>query len=266
MSQRFSYSRLNTFNNCREAYRINYIKGIRKDNENIEAYLGSCVHYVIEDIYNNANSSINFDEIVYMYKKSWDDNWHDSIYLIDGRKKVSQYYSLGIECLKNFYKRNIENNSSFLKNTLESEMEVEFSMDGIDFRGIIDRLDYDSQASRYIVNDYKTSKRVISPKKAQRDLQLGLYLVAIHQKFNIENPVILKWHFLRYGVDIVVSPKTEDVDFIKKKLVQKAKAILDMSSDRENFYPNENILCNWCHYWEECTAKFTSNPAKRILK
>ena len=46
-------------------------------------------------------SSQLFDEIVYMYKKSWDDNWHDSIYLIDGRKKVSQYYSLGIECLKN---------------------------------------------------------------------------------------------------------------------------------------------------------------------
>ena len=266
MAQRFSYSKINTFNNCREAYRINYINGIRKDNENIEAYLGSCVHYVIEEIYNNANSSINFDEIVYMYKKSWDDNWHDNIYLIDTRKKVSQYYSLGIECLKNFYKKNIKDNSRFLKNVLDSELEVEFSMDGIDFRGIIDRLDFDPQKSQYIVNDYKTSKRMISPKKAQRDLQLGLYLIAVHQKFNIDNPVVLKWHFLRYGLDVVVAPKEDDIDFIKKKLVKKAKTILDLSSERENFYPNENILCNWCHYWQECTAKFTSNPAKRIIK
>ena len=52
----------------------------------------------------------------------------------------------------------------------------------------------------------------------------------------------------------------------KKKLVKKVKTILELSSERENFYPNENILCNWCHYWEECTAKFTPNPAKRIIK
>ena len=30
MAQRFSYSRINTFNNCREAYRINYIEGINQ--------------------------------------------------------------------------------------------------------------------------------------------------------------------------------------------------------------------------------------------
>ena len=266
MAQRFSYSRINTFNNCREAYRINYINGIRKENENIEAYLGSCVHYVIEEIYKTSNHAINFDEIVYLYKKSWDDNWHDSIYLIDSRIKVSQYYNLGIECLRNFYKKNIENNSEFLLNVLDSELEVEFSMDGIDFRGIIDRLDFDNQESQYTINDYKTSKRILSPKKAQRDLQLGLYLIAVHQKFDIDNPVILKWHFLRYGVDVVVAPKEDDIRFIKKKLVQKAKNILEFSNERENFYPNENILCNWCHYWDECTAKNISNPAKRIIK
>ena len=50
----------------------------------------------------------------------------------------------------------------------DSELEVEFSMEGIDFRGIIDRLDFDPQKSQYIVNDYKTSKRMIPPKKAQK--------------------------------------------------------------------------------------------------
>ena len=55
MSEIFSYSRINTFKNCRELYHINYIQGIRKENENIEAYLGSCVHHVIEDIYENNN-------------------------------------------------------------------------------------------------------------------------------------------------------------------------------------------------------------------
>mgnify|MGYP001231442554 CR=1 FL=1 len=63
MSELFSYSKINTFKNCRELYHINYIQGIRKENENIEAYLGSCVHAVIEDIYNNKNQAINFDDM-----------------------------------------------------------------------------------------------------------------------------------------------------------------------------------------------------------
>ena len=53
MSDTFSYSKINTFSNCRELYHINYIQEIRKKNDNIESYLGSCVRYVIEYIYNN---------------------------------------------------------------------------------------------------------------------------------------------------------------------------------------------------------------------
>ena len=266
MGEVFSYSRINTFKNCRELYHINYIQGIRKENENIEAYLGSCVHHVIEDIYENSNQIINFDEIIYMYDKTWKDRWHDNVYLIDRTKKVDQYYNLGIECLRNFYKKNIQNNSSFLKNVVDCELEVEFSMDGIQFRGFIDRLDFNSETNQYTVNDYKTSKRIISSKKAKRDLQLGLYMIAVHEKFDILEPVNLKWHFLRYGVDIFVTPDLDDIASIKKALVKKAKNIIELSKENENFYANETILCNWCHYWEECSVKTMPNPAKRILK
>ena len=266
MSDVFSYSRINTFKNCRELYHINYIQGIRKDNENIEAYLGTCVHSVIEDIYNANNQGINFDEIVDMYKKKWEDNWHDNIFLIDRTKKAYQYYDLGIECLRNFYRKNIHNNTSFLDNVLDSELEVEFSIEGIAFRGIIDRLDFDPDLNKYSINDYKTSKRIISSKQAQKNLQLGLYLVAIHEKFNVVEPVDLRWYFLRYGVDVMVTSGFKDLEYVKKALVKKAKNIIELSKENENFYANETILCNWCHYWEECNAKTAPNPARRILK
>jgi len=266
MSELFSYSKINTFKNCRELYHINYIQGIRKENENIEAYLGSCVHAVIEDIYNNKNQAINFDDIVDMYQRKWNDNWHESVFLIDKTKKVHQYYNLGVECLRNFYKKNIQDKPSFLANVMDSELGVEFSIDGIGFRGIIDRLDFNPDLNQYTINDYKTSKRIISSKKAQKNLQLGLYLVAIHEKFNVTEPVNLRWYFLRYGVDVMVTSGTDDLDYIKKKLVKRAKNIIELSKDNESFYANETILCNWCHYWEECSAKTTSNPAKRILK
>ena len=159
--QLFSYSKINTFQNCRELYYINYIQKIRKVNENIEAYLGSCVHKVIEYIYSESINDINLDDIIFMYDKVWKDRWHDKIYIIDRSKKVSQYYNLGIECLRIFYKRNIHSNAFFLKNTAESEMNVEFNLDGIDFRGIIDRLDFNSEDNQYIINDYILGKQYI---------------------------------------------------------------------------------------------------------
>ena len=92
MSDIFSHSKINTFNNCTELYHISYIQKIRKDNENIEAYLGSCVHYVIEEIYNQKNDTINFDEMVYMYNKVWNERWHEEVYLaqMPQRKKNTQ--------------------------------------------------------------------------------------------------------------------------------------------------------------------------------
>ena len=58
-----------------------------------------------------------------------------------------------------------------------------------------------------------SSKRIITPNKAKRDLQLGLYLIGIEQKFNAEN-INLKWHFLQYGVEVCVTPSNEDIDYI----------------------------------------------------
>tara|TARA_B100001057_G_C22778404_1_gene922606 strand:+ start:567 stop:1364 length:798 start_codon:yes stop_codon:yes gene_type:complete len=261
---KFSFSKINTFNNCREQYYIHYILNIRKPNENIEAFLGSCVHEVIEFLYEEKKSEINFDKIIDLFDKIWKKKWHNDIYLIDKRRKVYQYYNLGVECLRNFFRKNIQNNPNFFSNTTDCELSVEFEIEGINFRGIIDRLDFDSDKNQYIINDYKTSKRIISNKKAIRDLQLGLYLIAIHKKYKPTNPVNLRWYFLRYGIEILVQPKLDDQNYIKQKLIQKAKSIIDYSNKSESFYANETILCNWCHYWEECRAKTSKNPARRI--
>ena len=33
--------------------------------------------------------------------------------------------------------------------------------------------------------------------------------------------------------------------------------------DSDKFEPKETMLCNWCHYWEDCSAKETTNPARK---
>ena len=94
MSDVFSYSKINTFSNCRELYHINYIQKIRKKNDNIESYLGSCVHDVIEYIYNNKLDTITLDEIVDIYNQRWKERWHNNIYMPDRSKKPGPFSSI----------------------------------------------------------------------------------------------------------------------------------------------------------------------------
>ena len=265
MKDIFSYSKINTFSNCRELYYINYIKGIRNSKDNIESYLGTCVHNVIEYIYNEKLKNITLDQIIDLYNHFWNDNWHDAIFMPDRTKKVHQYFNLGITCLRLFFKKNIQNNCDFLQNVVDCELEIGFNIENFNYRGIIDRLDFDSSKEQYIINDYKTSKKIITTKKAHTNLQLGLYLVGVQKKYKIKKPIILKWHFLRYGIDIEVTPEEDNIRFIKNQLVNRVRKIESLSIERDNFFPNETPLCNWCHYWEECTAKTISNPAKRLI-
>ena len=92
-----------------------------------------------------------------------------------------------------------------------------------------------------------------------------MYLVGVQKKYKIKKPIILKWHFLRYGIDIEVTPDEDNIRFIQNQLVSRVRKIKSLSKERDNFFPNETPLCNWCHYWEECTAKTISNPAKRLI-
>ena len=64
----------------------------------------------------------------------------------------------------------------------------------------------------------------------------------------------LKWHYLQHN-NIICSRRSEDQ---LKKLIERIKFKIDQIRgyiDKKNeFEPNESILCNWCYYWEECPA------------
>ena len=72
----FSYSQLSTFKSCRELYKIIYIDGVRKEDESIEAFMGKCVHSVLEWLYQKENvlkPYITFDSICQKYDDIWID-------------------------------------------------------------------------------------------------------------------------------------------------------------------------------------------------
>ena len=258
----FSYSQLNTFSTCPQKYKIIYLDGIRKMDESIEAFVGKRVHGVLEWLYNNENRKktfFTFDQLCKIYDKQWITKWHQQIFIADSKNNSDYYYSIGKKCLSNYYNRY---GPTFNEMVSSTELELEFLIGKYKFRGVIDRLD-NPEPGKWVIHDYKTSKRLKSERQAINDIQLALYQIAIEENFNNVNEILLTWYFLRYNCEISVCHSSDQLEKIKNKLIKKVDKILESMNNINNFFPKESILCNWCYYWEECMAKVGRNPSKR---
>ena len=108
MIDRFSHSGLSSYEKCPAQFRIRYIDRVAKQDEGIEAFMGKLVHEVLEWLYNRENmekSYITFDRLCQVYDEQWITKWHNNIYIADTRKKSAFYYSIGKQCLSNYYSR-----------------------------------------------------------------------------------------------------------------------------------------------------------------
>jgi len=236
--------------------------GLRKENESIEAFMGKRVHEVLEWLYNKDNREkpyITFDRLCQTYDNQWVKHWHKNIHIADIRNNTDFYYTIGKRCLSNYYALY---GPAFDQMVEDTEVTLEFKIDDHIFRGVIDRLDH-TGPGKWIVHDYKTSKRQKSHQQAMNDIQLALYQIAVEQNFGQVNDLSLTWHFLRMGSEVTVLHTREQLEKLRKKLVKMVEKIINFKDDENNFVPKETILCNWCYLWEECTAKVGPNPVRR---
>ena len=259
----FSYSQINTFKMCPEQYKIIYLDGVRKKNESIEAFMGKRVHDAMEWLYKPENRTkpyLTFDSFCKKFDELWLENWHSEIHIADKKKSTDYYYSIGKRCISNYFRRY---GPSFDQMVEGTEIKLNFLIGKYQFRGIIDRLDFIGPG-KWIVHDYKTSKRVKTERQAMNDIQLALYQIAVEQNYGQVNEIELKWHFLRSGSEITVLHTREELKVLRKKIIKLVDQILVKTSEKKIF-PKESMLCNWCYLWEECSAKDGSNPVKKAV-
>ncbi len=258
----YSYSQINTFGNCPELFKISYLDHIRKKDESIEAFMGKRVHETLEWLYqpeNNAKLYITFDRMCKEYDAIWLEKWHDKIYIADKQYSTDYYYSIGKRCLANYYNKY---GPTFEQSVLNTEKELKFIVEGFEFKGIVDRIDHDGNGN-WIIHDYKTGKRAKSPKQAVNDLQLALYHIAISQHYENVKSIELVWHYLRNYTKVSIQHTDASIQKLTETLLNKIEKLNKACEKPASIYPKETFLCNWCYYWEECSAKPHKNTAKR---
>jgi ATP-dependent helicase/DNAse subunit B len=259
LERTYSYSQINTYKSCPERYKIAYLDRTRKSDESIEAFMGKVVHEVVEWVFKERiNRFTSFDKLTAKYDDLWLNAWHDKIYIADPRVTTDHIYTIGLRCLGNFCNTY---GPMFNVPVYATELKLEFKIKEYKFRGIIDRVDK-TKDGKWIITDYKTSKRAKGIRAAKSDIQLGLYHFAIEQNFKDDNQILTGWNFLRHNKEIHIHLDEESRKKIKKQVVRKIEKIEKNINEGHSFFPKESILCHWCYFWDECSAKTISNPAR----
>ncbi len=258
--ERFSHSGIQSYKKCPAQFKYKYIDKIYKKDEGVEAFLGKRVHESIEYLYNQVISGVVplVDEILKVHRSLWKERWHDRVAIVYQNKTARDYFYLGEECIARFYRQN----HPFKEKVIANEHEMVFLLDNdknYRIKGIVDRIDHDGDGN-WEIHDYKTGKRALSQKAADKDHQLALYQIGLMSEIDNIKSVKLVWHFIQHGIKVESTRTSED---IKKVIAETKSSIDDIRQKVKNggeFPPKTTMLCNWCYYWEECPAQQGTNP------
>lgn len=257
----YSHSKLKVFEECQLKYKLNYIDNIKRyEVEGIEAFLGLRVHEALQKLYDDLKlGKLNtLKELFKYYDSIWKKNWSENIFIAKKGFSAQQYQELGRIYIKNYYDRFSPFNQD---TTIETEMRLNFSLDEegkYRLTGAIDRLSIKNEI--YQAHDYKTGSSTLpTQKEVDNDRQLGLYYIAIKNKWPQIKRINLIWHYLAFNQDLASSRSQENLEKLKRDTIN----LIDTIEKTEEFLPKESNLCAWCEYPDLCPKKkhiFTVAP------
>jgi RecB family exonuclease len=216
-TQKWSYSRVNTFKTCPRLYELHYIYKIETEDNAFSQY-GQVCHNILEKY---AKGELDLKELLkefdYGFETFITKQFPDSFVDL-----AQRYYQDGERFFKEF--------NGFKDETISVEDKIDFIIkrdnqhDDINFTGIIDRLSQDGDT--YIITDYK-SKGKFKTKKEQSDYfkQLYMYALALKDKVEISDDNLLlrlslfrlqKDFLEKFNPDVAESIKQDFIDMVDK--------------------------------------------------
>ena len=263
--EKFSYSKLNVYNNCCWKYFLTYKEGHFINVESLAADLGTTLHFIEESI---ARSLKDHEEIDYEQLKNdffninipktspYDtkggiyginilkEKYKEEFYKPDDNgvsynSKIEDYMNFGIYRLENYIKEN--------PGLEVYDMEKFFSVDykGHMLSGFIDRIFYNKNTGKYIIEDIKTKGKLFKDEELKTPLQFVVYMYALHEGLGIPYEDIECYYDLPF---CQTKQQAMMINFLDKDgEIKKLNHIFD-GIDAKNYEPNPTPLCHWCNF------------------
>jgi len=257
MAHAYSYSKIESFNQCPRKYKFENIERAKVEKPvGVETYLGNAVHQVLEHVYRLKldNRLLEAAEAMGRYNEIWENGPDkDEIKVTRENLSIDDYIETGREIVRKYYDKYYPFDNGM---TLALEKNFQFPLDTegkFTIRGKIDRLAQQSDDTVEII-DYKTKSTLTTQTALDDDNQMGLYHLGVAYLWPDFKDVVLKQVFLRHGVELKTRMTEDKLEEIRYRTFQKILEI-EQSVREDNFPPKESRLCDWCVYSELCPAK-----------
>jgi len=147
---------------------------------------------------------------------------------------------------------------------LERERWVRGTIEDLNLRGILDRMDR-NQNGELIIVDYKSGKAPAEKYKEPRFFALKLYALLIRDELGI-TPTELKLIYLKNSTIHTLKVDNKMLDEVKIEILD-IWSDIKLAFEENNFPATKNALCkNWCYYKPICPVFNDNAPSTEELR
>lgn len=251
-----SYSALETFNTCPLKYKFQEIER-RKAPKRPEQVFGTVVHSALKFAFERNPLYPTVDEVIDHYTRTWNEAVEKIQWTNPNRREEEEhmYYTEGLNIIKQFLKKNKpwQTNAVELESRFSADITDPDSGETHSLRGVIDRIDKDPESDVYTIIDYKTGKKMPSQEMLEDNLQLGVYTLAISERWPHVPPEHIKTslYFLKHNDQVSTTQSQEKLERVKHNVLTIIREI-EKQLETDEFPPTPGPLCNYCAFRPIC--------------
>lgn len=243
MAYSLSATKLQHYARCPRAYYYRYEHGLKDAAAFGSAALGNALHRALAKIYQDWHYQEPIPPLDWL-RRCWEEQCSGL-----SEKQVEE----GWQILDGYYEREILA-AGVMKRPIALEGRIEGSLivEGIEFKliGRYDRLDALAPPEGGLtLIDYKSAKEPVLPMSETLDLQLGLYYLALEQRYDqaLRSMSLL---FLRRGERVTFEASVEHKRQVEAVVGQLALKL----RQEEDWQPQCGEVCGSCTYRKYCPA------------
>ena len=246
MIKNLSPSRASQFKTCPKQFKFANVDKIKEPTTEVQAK-GTTVHQALEDLYDLPKEERTPENLYNLFRSAWtkvrNDDEHVNLF-----QNVEEEKKWGVDAL------NLLSNYLTLENPeeiepLEKERWVRGSIEDLNLRGILDRMDRDKDGNLIII-DYKSGKAPAAKYKEPRFFAMKLYALLIKDELG-EMPKELKLIYLKNSTIHTMQVGEETLTNAKEEILEIWGNIKKAYKDND-FPAIKNTLCDWCYYKPIC--------------